>query len=77
MKWFETTTLSIYFLTVSGCRRDSECSQNEACIKGVCGNPCNCGSNAICEVINHKAVCKCLPGYGGNANIGCTGESNL
>ncbi|KAL1140438.1 hypothetical protein AAG570_000370 [Ranatra chinensis] len=61
---------------VSGCHSDNECSSNEACIHGICGNPCNCGPNAICDVINHKPVCKCLTGYGGNANIGCTGPLN-
>lgn len=61
---------------VLGCTSDSDCSSNEACINRQCGNPCKCGQNAVCEVLYHKANCKCLPGYGGNPAVGCTTPSN-
>lgn len=34
-------------------------------------NPCNCGQDAECHVINHHPVCNCKPGYSGNAQHGC------
>ena len=51
---------------VAGCRADQECALGEACINSQCGNPCSisdCGSNAECEVSNHKPVCLCRRGY--------------
>ena len=51
---------------VAGCRADAECALAEACINAQCGNPCSisdCGSNAECEVSNHRAVCLCRRGY--------------
>lgn len=59
---------------VTGCRSNEECSTNEACINGKCSNPCRCGPNAVCDVLYHKATCKCLPGYNGNPLLGCQGN---
>lgn len=59
-----------------GCRSDSECSSYEACINGQCGSPCECGINAHCDVVNHRAVCKCPPGYQGDARIACNPPTN-
>ncbi|XP_028157244.1 uncharacterized protein LOC114350564 isoform X7 [Ostrinia furnacalis] len=61
---------------VQGCRTDNECANSEACINGKCGSPCRCGANAICDVLNHRATCKCLPGYNGNPTLGCEPPRN-
>lgn len=59
------------------CRRDAQCEQSLACIKGKCSNPCNttsCGINAICSVNKHRMSCICENGYLGNPfdkKIGC------
>lgn len=58
-------------IVVQGCRSDSECQTFEACINGRCESPCSCGFNAVCDVVNHRAQCKCLPGYEGNPLSGC------
>lgn len=59
-----------------GCRSDSECSSHEACINGQCLSPCQCGPNALCDVRNHKPLCKCPPGYKGDGRLGCNPPSN-
>lgn len=61
---------------IQGCRRDSECPSSEACVNGQCGSPCRCGISALCEVINHRPVCRCPNGYNGDPNIGCNPPSN-
>lgn len=62
--------------TLQGCRSDSECHTSQACINGQCGSPCQCGPFANCDVINHRAICKCSPGYNGDPNIGCSPPTN-
>lgn len=47
---------------VSGCETDDTCSESEACINAVCKDPCACGLNAVCNVINHRPVCICKVG---------------
>lgn len=64
------------FVLVQGCRSDNECPNSEACINGKCGSPCRCGINAVCDVLNHRASCKCLPGYTGNPQHGCEPPTN-
>lgn len=65
------------------CVMSQECPPNKACISEKCQNPCDhiCGSNAKCDVVNHTPICSCLPGYEGDAFIGCTkvpaGEKKL
>jgi len=60
-----------------GCRPEcimsSECPRSKACIRNKCGDPCpgTCGSNAVCEVINHVPICSCPPGTLGNAFVDC------
>lgn len=56
---------------LQGCKSDRECDNSQACINSECTTPCNCGSNAECTVKNHKASCKCPPGYNGNPKVQC------
>lgn len=65
---------NFFILLVTGCQSDEECHANEACVGGKCSNPCHCGPNAVCDVVYHKANCKCLPGYTGDAILGCKGN---
>jgi len=61
---------------LKGCRSDSECISSQACINKQCASPCQCGSFAECKVTNHKASCKCPPGYSGNALESCQPPSD-
>lgn len=61
---------------LQGCRSDSECSSSEACINGQCGSPCQCGANALCDVVDHRPICLCPNGYTGDALIGCAPPTN-
>lgn len=60
-----------------GCRDNNDCPYKEACIQNRCQNPCEikgvCGPNAVCQVIDHKATCECLPGFEGSPTpiLGC------
>ncbi|KAF7389943.1 hypothetical protein HZH68_011800 [Vespula germanica] len=54
------------------CTKDNDCAQDRSCINGICRNPCTCGPNAICNVVDHKPVCSCILGYDGSADIACT-----
>lgn len=60
-----------------GCRPEcvvnSDCTANRACLGSKCQDPCpgTCGSNAICQVVNHVATCYCQPGYYGNPFVYC------
>ena len=56
------------------CINNNECSNQLACIKQKCKNPCidSCGSNADCHVINHVAICVCQSGYTGDPFIQCS-----
>lgn len=65
-----------FHFVVQGCRSDNECANSEACINGKCASPCRCGFNAVCDVLNHRASCKCLPGYTGNPQLGCDAPAN-
>ena len=56
---------------VLGCVADSECPQDKACFNGNCVNPCNCGLNAECVVIQHTPLCFCPPGYSGDPRVEC------
>lgn len=59
-----------------GCRSDSDCAPQLACLNRECLDPCSstqCGTNAICRSdYNHKARCYCMDGYRGNPLISCT-----
>lgn len=60
-----------------GCRSDSECEVEKACVNSNCINPClldknKCGSNSECYVRQpHTPECRCLNGYRGNPLTGC------
>ncbi|XP_064459913.1 uncharacterized protein LOC135370150 isoform X1 [Ornithodoros turicata] len=60
---------------VFGCRTDQRCPPDEACVSGICQNPCGvfgaCGRNAVCKPVNHHSECTCLPGHRGNPNVVC------
>lgn len=66
-------------LPKAGCRSDSECPSQQACINDRCINPCAesqpCGTNAICTTFDtvpvKTMICECPPGYEGNAVIAC------
>lgn len=59
------------------CRRDSQCDNSLACMRGKCSNPCQsnaCGRNAVCQVNQHRVTCTCEKGHLGNPfdkNLGC------
>jgi hypothetical protein len=62
------------FLSLAGCKSDSECPLTQACIDRECQNPCpfeQCGVNAECSVRNHRSKCTCLPGHIGNPYERC------
>lgn len=56
------------------CVLSSECPRNLACIQQKCTDPCpgTCGTNAICDVVNHIAMCHCPDRMTGNAFVQCT-----
>ena len=69
-----------------GCKKSVECFIDDDCpntaycgeqdnapkCKPVCNNN-ECGPNADCRAVNHKAVCKCRQGYEGDAHNTITG----
>lgn len=60
------------------CVSNSECPQNQACMKQKCINPCIgvCGVRAVCEVVNHNPVCACTSPLSGDPFIQCTTVSS-
>ncbi len=59
---------------IAGCKSDSECRDDQACIDRECQNPClfrECGRNAICQPRNHKANCICPPFHDGDPYHHC------
>ena len=66
--------LFFFILNTAGCKSDDECPIIEACYNRECLDPCTfekCGLNAECSVRNHRATCKCRPGYKGNPYERC------
>lgn len=61
-----------------GCRPEcvlnSDCPTNKACVRNRCEDPCAgaCGSNAICQVVNHLPSCTCSYGYTGDSYRYCS-----
>ena len=58
------------------CVGNTDCPNELSCLEQKCTNPCNlnpCGINTQCQVMSHRPICSCLPGYNGNPfNTGCT-----
>lgn len=56
------------------CLVNGECPPNKACIREKCLDPCQgtCGVNAVCNAINHQAICSCPPGYTGDPFETCS-----
>lgn len=56
------------------CVLSAECPRNLACVRQKCVDPCpgTCGHGAICEVVNHIAMCHCPVEMTGNAFIQCS-----
>ena len=61
----------VEILLPKGCDTNSQCATLEVCINRHCKDPCECGDNADCQIIDHRAVCTCLPGHQGNPDAGC------
>ena len=62
---------------VLGCRSSSTCPASQACINNQCTDPCSssissCGTNAVCTVQNHQALCSCPAGLTGDPTTACT-----
>ncbi|KAK7075250.1 hypothetical protein SK128_022664 [Halocaridina rubra] len=54
-----------------GCIKDTDCLFSEACVNGACRDPCNCGLNAQCHVVNHRPFCTCAHGHTGDPAVVC------
>lgn len=63
-----------YFGCKPECVLNSDCQRNKACIRNKCSDPCigTCGSDALCEVINHIPICSCPSGTSGDPFSYCT-----
>lgn len=55
------------------CVINQDCSRDKACYSQKCRDPCRdaCGLNALCQVINHKAICSCPPNFIGSPEVQC------
>jgi len=55
------------------CTHHDDCSNNQACIKLSCADPCinACGTNAECRVDDHQPICSCPKGYTGRPFESC------
>ena len=56
---------------VAGCTTDDMCPSNQACRNGLCENPCDCGPNADCRIVQHRPVCTCREGFTGDPSAIC------
>ena len=53
----------------TGCEADDECDNPLACINAICKDPCACGRNAQCDIVEHRPVCTCKPGFYGDPKV--------
>lgn len=55
------------------CTINSDCPTNAACLNNKCKSPCKdvCGTGALCDTVNHHAVCYCAPGHTGDPYVRC------
>lgn len=58
-----------------GCRSNSECDSDKACVFGQCVNLCleknPCARNANCFMRTHEQECRCAEGFRGNPLVEC------
>lgn len=58
-----------------GCRADSDCPLDKACINQKCENPCEnqaiCAQNELCQVYQHRPECACPPPFEADPIRGC------
>ena len=57
-----------------GCANDTECLDDQICVKNNCQDPCtthSCGENAECRVLSRSPTCFCRYGYFGNPQASC------
>ncbi|ETN60100.1 dumpy [Anopheles darlingi] len=58
-----------------GCRRDTDCPLDKACINGRCDDLCErqavCGQNEQCRMYQHRPECACLPPFENDPVQGC------
>lgn len=67
---------NVIFCFPAGCRSDSDCSRQHACLNRECVPVCSpdgssCGTAALCYGSSHRAVCSCPPGLTGDPQVGC------
>lgn len=55
------------------CIINTDCPKYLSCVNQKCVDTCpgSCGVNAVCDMINHKAVCTCSRGYTGDPQVEC------
>lgn len=56
------------------CLINQDCPSTRSCIAGKCIDSCKgaCGTNSLCQVINHIPTCSCYDGYEGDPySSGC------
>lgn len=57
------------------CESDSACPSDRACINQRCQEPCAitnpCGVAADCRTFDHRPICSCPDGWGGNPQLQC------
>lgn len=55
------------------CLINTDCTNNKACIREKCMDPCpgSCGTNALCNVINHTPACTCPSDFTGDPFTSC------
>lgn len=55
------------------CIINQDCPSTRSCISGKCIDSCKgaCGSNSLCQVINHIPICSCYDGYEGDPYSAC------
>lgn len=65
----------IVFSFAVGCESDDQCPSTQQCYNAQCVSPCilgdACAANAECYGDNHRAACRCLPGFDGNPLLRC------
>lgn len=61
-------TTEILPAVIGQCRLDDDCSIDQACVNGICDDPCagSCAENSSCTPLYHGAYCICNDGYTGD-----------